>query len=228
MDIIEASVFLFFANFFVFCDMLSAILRLILMKGPFKIQEEQTMEDEAILNLYFARDEQAITQTDLKYGGYCHSIASRILGSREDSEEAVSDTYWQAWNAIPPQRPDYLKLFLGKLTRNLAFSRWRKQNAAKRGGGETELVLEELAECIPGREQIDDRLNARELERTIREFLDTLPRRDQDIFLQRYFFLDDGETIAARYGIRRTHVNLILSRTRTKLKTYLTQEGYYL
>ena len=186
------------------------------------------MEDEAILKLYFARDEQAITQTDLKYGGYCYSIANRILGSKENSEETVSDTYLQAWNSIPPQRPGFLKLFLGKITRNLAFTRWRKENAVKRGGGETELVLEELADCIPGREQADDRLNARELERVIREFLDTLPRRDQDIFLQRYFFLDDGETIAVRYGIRHTHVNLILSRTRAKLKAHLLQEGYCL
>ena len=91
-----------------------------------------------------------------------------------------------------------------------------------------ELVLEELAGCIPGTEQIDDQLNAKELARVIREFLDTLPERDQDIFLQRYFFFDDADTIAARYRIKRTNVNLILSRTRSKLKTYLTQEGYYL
>lgn len=186
------------------------------------------MEDKAILELYFARDEQAIWETDHKYGGYCYSVANRILSSREDSEETVSDTLWQTWNSIPPQRPSYLKLFLAKITRNLAFSRWRKLSAAKRGGGETELVLEELAGCIPGTEQIDDQLNARELAGAIRAFLDTLPERDQDIFLQRYFYVDDADSIAKRYGMRRTNVNLILSRTRSKLKTYLTQEGYYL
>lgn len=186
------------------------------------------MEDKAILELYFARDEQAIWETDHKYGGYCYSVANRILSSREDSEETVSDTLWQTWNSIPPQRPSYLKLFLAKITRNLAFSRWRKLSAAKRGGGETELVLEELAGCIPGTEQIDDQLNARELAGVIRAFLDTLPERDQDIFLQRYFYVDDADSIAKRYGMRRTNVNLILSRTRSKLKTYLTQEGYYL
>ena len=186
------------------------------------------MEDKAILDLYFARDELAITETDRKYGSYCYSVANRILNSHEDSEETVSETYWQTWNSIPPQRPSFLKLFLAKITRNFAFTRWRKQSAAKRGGGETELVLEELAGCIPGTEQIDDQLNAKELAGVIRKFLDTLPERDQDIFLQRYFFVEDAETIAARYGMKRTNVNVILSRTRAKLKTYLTKEGYYL
>ena len=186
------------------------------------------MEDKAILDLYFARDELAITETDRKYGGYCYSVANRILNSNEDSEETVSDTYWQTWNSIPPQRPNFLKLFLAKVTRNLAFTRWRKQSAAKRGGGETELVLEELAGCIPGTEEIDDQLNAKELVRSIQEFLDTLPERDRAIFLHRYFFVEDADTISARYGMKRTTVNVILSRTRSKLKSYLTQEGYYL
>ena len=198
------------------------------MKGPFQTKEEQIMEDKTILDLYFARDELAITETDRKYGGYCYSVANRILCSPEDSEETVSDTYWQTWNSIPPHRPNFLKLFLAKVTRNLAFTRWRKQSAAKRGGGETELVLEELAGCIPGAEQIDDQLNVKELAGTIRTFLDTLPERDKAIFLQRYFFVEDTDTIAVQYGLKRTNVNMILSRTKRKLKTYLTQEGYIL
>ena len=165
------------------------------------------MDDKAILDLYFARNEEAITETDRKYGSYCYSIANRILCSNEDSEETVSDTYWQAWNSIPPQCPNFLKLFLAKITRNLALNRLQKLSAAKRGGGEVELVLEELAGCIPGTEQIDDQLNAKELARVIRAFLDTLPERDQDIFLQRYFFFDDADTIAVRYRIKRANVN---------------------
>ena len=184
------------------------------------------MEDNTILDLYFARDELAITETDRKYGGYCYSIANRILCNNEDSEETVSDTYWQTWNTIPPQRPNFLKLFLAKITRNLALNRLQKLSAVKRGGGEVDLVMEELAACIPGNEQIDDQLNAKELAGVIREFLDTLPVRDQDIFLQRYFFFDDADTIAARFRMKGTNVNLILSRTRRKLKTHLTQEGY--
>ena len=184
------------------------------------------MEDQVILELYFARDELAIAETDRKYGSYCFGVANRILNSREDSEETVSDTYLHTWNTIPPQRPDAFRLFLAKITRNLAFTRWRKLSAAKRGGGETELVLEELAGCIPGKEQVDDRLNAMELANAIRTFLDTLPDREQDIFLRRYFYVEDPQTIARRHKLRRSNVNVILCRTRGKLKNYLTQEGY--
>ena len=186
------------------------------------------MEREPILALLLARREEAIGAMKTQFGKRLMMTAMNILNDREDAEETVSDTYWQAWNSIPPQRPNFLKLFLAKITRNLALNRRQKQTAGKRGGGEVDLVLEELAGCIPGTEQIDDQLNAKELGRTIRMFLDTLPERDQDIFLQRYFFFDDPEIIAARFGLKRTNVNLILSRTRSKLKTYLTQEGYYL
>lgn len=184
------------------------------------------MEDEAILELYFARDESAIVETNRKYGSYCFSVANSILDCREDAEEMVSDTWLRTWDAIPPQRPKFLRLFLAKITRNLAFTRWRTYNAAKRGGGETELVLEELAECIPGHERVDDRLNAKELAAAIRAFLDTLPEREQDIFLRRYFYLEESGVIAVRYGMKPSNILRILSRTRTRLKDYLTREGY--
>ena len=184
------------------------------------------MEDEAILELYFARDEAAIVETNRKYGGYCFSVANAVLDCREDAEETVSDTWLQTWDAIPPQRPKFLRLFLAKITRNLAFTRWRKKNAQCRGGGETELALEELAGCIPGGERADDRLNARELASTIRRFLDTLPEREQDIFLRRYFFVEESEAIAKRYNMKRSTVLRTLSRTREKLKAYLHEEGY--
>ena len=100
------------------------------------------MEDEKIIQLYFDRDEQAVAETDKKYGGYCFTLANSILNNREDAEEAVSDTYLKTWHAIPPKKPTVLKMFLAKITRNLSFSRWRKYNAEKRGGGVMELVLE--------------------------------------------------------------------------------------
>ena len=184
------------------------------------------MEDVAILELYFARDEAAIAETNRKYGSYCFSVANAILDCREDAEETVSDTLLRTWDAIPPQRPKFLRLFLAKIARNLAFTRWRKGHADRRGGGETALVLEELAGCIPGGERVDDRLNARELASTIRRFLDTLPEREQDIFLRRYFFLEESAIIAARYGMKPANVLRILSRTRTRLKEYLIREGY--
>ena len=105
------------------------------------------MNDEQILDLYFARDEQAVAETDRKYGGYCFTLANSILHSDQDAEETVSDTYLRAWNTIPPKRPGIFKMFLAKITRNLAFSRWRSMNAEKRGGGEMTLVLEELDDC---------------------------------------------------------------------------------
>ncbi len=184
------------------------------------------MEDEAIVKLYFARDERAVQETDKKYGSYCFTLANGILHNDQDAEETVSDTYMKAWQSIPPKKPDMLKLFLAKITRNLAFSRWRKYTADKRGGGEMELVLEELEGCIAASGAVDDKLNARELVLTIRSFLNTLPAREQDIFLRRYFFVEESETIANRYGMKKATVQRTLSRTREKLKTYLTKEGY--
>lgn len=183
------------------------------------------MEDELILDLYFARDERAVAETDKKYGAYCYSLANNILACRQDAEEAVSDTYWKAWSAIPPRRPDAFRMFLAKITRNLAFSRWRSRNADKRGG-ETELVLTELEGCIPAPGRVEDRMNARELVAAIRKFLDTLPQREQNIFLRRYFFVEETDVIASRYGMKPATVLRTLSRTREKLKNYLTQEGY--
>ena len=184
------------------------------------------MEDEQILDLYFARDEQAVVETDRKYGGYCFRLANTILKNEQDAEETVSDTYLRAWNAIPPQRPGVFKMFLAKITRNLAFTRWRQYTADKRGGGELALVLEELEGCIAAPGGVEDRLSGQELARAIRSFLSTLPGREQDIFLRRYFFVEESETIARRYGMKPDTVRRTLSRTRAKLKKYLTQEGY--
>ena len=184
------------------------------------------MNDEQILDLYFARDEQALVETDRKYGGYCFTLANSILHNDQDAEETVSDTYLKAWNAIPPKRPSIFKMFLAKITRNLAFSRWRAYSAEKRGGGEMELVLEELEGCLAAPGGVEDAMNAKELARTIRAFLDTLPEREQDIFLRRYFFVEESETIAQRYGMKPATVLRTLSRTRMKLKRYLLKEGY--
>ena len=184
------------------------------------------MEDTTILDLYFARDEQAIAETAQKYGGYCFALANSILLNVQDAEEAVSDTYLKTWNAIPPHRPTFFRLFLAKITRNVSFTRWRSLTADKRGGGELALVLEELSSCIAAPGSVEDAMNAKELAKAIRSFLDTLPPREQDIFLRRYFFVEESGQIAGRYGMKQAAVLRTLSRTRTKLKQYLTQEGY--
>lgn len=184
------------------------------------------MEDTKILDLYFARDEQAVAETHKKYGSYCFSLANSILPSKQDAEEAVSDTYWKTWNVIPPNRPTVFRLFLAKITRNVSFSRWRKLTADKRGGGEMALVLDELAGCIAAPGSVEDGLRGRELAAAIRAFLDTLPPREQDIFLRRYFYVEESGNIADRYGMKQATVQRTLSRTRSKLKQYLTKEGY--
>lgn len=186
------------------------------------------MSDEEIIALYFARDEQALVKTDAKYGPYCFRLANAILPQREDAEETVNDTYLKAWQTIPPKKPTVLRMFLAKITRNLAFSRWRNLTAQKRSGGEMELVLEELEECVGSKEEVGAELDAKELVHTIGKFLDTLPQQDQNIFLRRYFFLEDAGMISNRYSLRRDTVNQSLSRTRKKLKTHLIREGYAL
>ena len=177
------------------------------------------MNDEQILDLYFARDEQAVAETDRKYGGYCFTLANSILHSDQDAEETVSDTYLRAWNTIPPKRPGIFKMFLAKITRNLAFSRWRSMNAEKRGGGEMTLVLEELDDCIAAPGCVGDSMDAKELTKAIRA-------REQDLFPRRYFFVEESGVIAQRYGMKPATVLRTLSRTRQKLKNYLIQEGY--
>ena len=184
------------------------------------------MDDNAIIALYWAREERALEETSSKYGSYCRNIAYNILCNREDTEECVNDTWLRAWNAMPPQRPRYLKSFLAKLTRNLSLDRWDMAHAEKRGGGEMELVLEELEGCIAAPGRVEDRMNGQELAKTIRSFLDTLPAREQDIFLRRYFFVEESAVIARRYGMKPASVLKTLSRTREKLKRYLAKEGY--
>lgn len=184
------------------------------------------MEDTKIIDLYFARDEQALFETNQKYGRYCFTLANSILSSQEDSEEVVSDTFLKTWEAIPPKRPTVFKMFLAKITRNLAFTRWRSASAQKRGGTRMEAVLEELEGCIPAPGGVEDSLNLKDLTCAIRAFLNTQKVREQNIFLRRYFFVEETEVIAARYGMRPDAVRRSLSRTRTKLKKYLTQEGY--
>ncbi len=183
------------------------------------------MEDSRIIDLYFARAEEAITQTEAKYGAYCRSIALNILKSREDSEECVSDTWLHAWNAMPPQRPGVLSAFLGRITRNLSFDRYKAARAEKRGGGSLPLALEELSQCIAGRGGVDEALDGRELARCIDAFLRTLPERECSMFLRRYWFVDGIEAIALRFSVKPNTVKSILFRTREKLRAYLQQEG---
>lgn len=183
------------------------------------------MEDEKIIELFFAREEEAIGAVRDTYGGYCAKIARNVLEQEEDVEEVLSDTWLRAWNTIPPQRPENLKLYLARIARNLSFDRFRTQNRDKRGGGEAEVALHELSECISAPGRPEERMEMQELRRVVNDFLAKQPQRDRKAFLLRYFYLETSETIGKRLGIRPALVRTILSRTRKKLKAHLEKEG---
>lgn len=186
------------------------------------------MDDAKIVQLYFDRDKQAITETATKYGNYCTSIAKNILGNREDTEECVNDTYLNTWNAIPPNRPKKLSAFLGKIVRNLAFNRYKHNTAAKRGAGELPAVLDELGECVSDREDVEEAYDYTELVADINVFLSTLPTKKRNIFVLRYWYADSVSKIAARYNMSCFAVSMMLTRLREKLRNYLTERGYEL
>lgn len=182
------------------------------------------MEDRAIVDLYWSRNPEAIQRTGEKYGGYCRTIARNILPDRRDAEECVNDTWLNAWNAMPENRPSLLAPFLGKITRNLAFTRWRAGRTEKRGNGELPLVLDELAECVSSADTLQA-VEAAELEQEVNRFLRTLPERECHVFLRRYWFTEPTADIAKRYGMREATVRTSLFRSRKKLRRHLEKEG---
>lgn len=188
---------------------------------------EMNMEDEKIVALYFARNESAIAETDRKYGAYLFTIAERILSCVPDSEECVNDTYMRTWQTVPPERPSILKHFLAKITRNLSLDRYKMNHAEKRGGGEGDIVLSELAECIPAGETVENALSEKHLREVLCLFLEALPMRERCVFLRRYFYLESASVIAKKYAMREHNVHVILSRTRGKLKIMLEKEGIF-
>ena len=185
------------------------------------------MEDQGIIALFFERSEQAIEETDKKYGGYCYSIAYNILSNREDSEESVSDTYLAAWNTIPPRRPNFLNAFLAKMTRHISIDRWRGRSAQKRGGGEIILALDELEECVDTH-NVETELAKKELTRVLNMFLSSLTETERNVFLCRYWYLDSISAICEQFGYSQSKVKVMLHRTRKALHNCLVSEEYVL
>lgn len=183
------------------------------------------MHDDRIVELYWNRDEQAIQETVDKYGAYCSCVAGNILHSPEDCQECVNDTWLRTWHAIPPQRPGNLRMFLAKITRNLAFDRYRAQRAQKRDS-QMEAVLEELEGCLSEYTNPENEILARELSHAINRFVRELPVRDGNVFVRRYFFAESAADIGKRYGIAAGNVAVILTRIRKKLRLYLEKEGF--
>lgn len=185
------------------------------------------MEDERIVDLYWDRDENAITQTEQKYGKYCHQIAFNVLKSIEDSEECVNDTWNKAWNSMPDARPLQLRAFLGKICRNLALDRYRGNHSLKRGSGQMEMIYEELEECV-GRNDVEDILEQKELERVINDFVAGMKKEERVIFVRRYWYMESVKDIARNLYISEAKVKTKLFRSRKQLADALQAEGIVL
>ena len=182
------------------------------------------MEDEKIIALYWERNENAVRETNAKYGRYCYTVAYNILHSHEDSEECVNDTWNSAWNIIPPEKPTRLQSFLARITRNIAIDRYRYDHAQKRSS-EVEIAIDEYWECIPNQDaSIDDEVV---LKRAINGFLSSLDKNTRIIFMRRYWYSMSVKDIADSMRLSESHVSVILHRTRSKFKMYLTKEGIF-
>lgn len=185
------------------------------------------VEDREIVALYWSRSEQALAETEARYGSYCRAIALRVLHSEQDAEECVNDAYLDVWNRIPPQKPDALGAFLGKIVRHIAIDRLRRRSAKKRGGGETPLALDELAECVPDRDGVEQTLERKALTELLNRFLAGLEPTERSVFLRRYWYIEPVADIANRFGFTESKVKSMLHRTRGKLRMALAEQGYF-
>ena len=185
------------------------------------------MEDAAIVDLYWQRSDQAIAETDKKYGRYCRSIAWRICNDYEDAEECVNDTWLSAWNAMPTERPHLLSTFLGRITRNLAISVTRAKNRVKRGGGELSLALEELGDCIPSDLDVERSYESKEFRRAIGAFVASLSETEQKAFVARYWYMASVKEIAERLSFSESKTKSMLFRLRNRLRDDLKEEGLW-
>lgn len=184
------------------------------------------MTDTEIINLYWQRSPCAIEETDFKFGKYCFTIAYGILSDSGDAEESVNDTWWESWNSIPPKRPENLKAYLGKLCRHISISRLRRRMAAKRGGGEAALAIDELGDCVPDNQNLQAMLESKELSFLLNAFLHSLPERERNLFVARYWYSLPIVDIALKFGMKENTVKTSLFRSRKKLLEHLKKGGY--
>lgn len=184
------------------------------------------MEDKQIVDLYLKRDENAISETKIKYGNYCYSIAYNILFDHEDSEECVNDSYLGTWNSIPPHIPSILSTYIGKITRRISLNRWRSKTAEKRGNGEVLLSFDEIEDCIADK-RFEESLTEEELTEILNDFLKGLKTGDRKVFVCRYFYFESIAEISNRFNFSISKTKMILKRTRDKLKIVLRKKGVW-
>ena len=187
----------------------------------------EIVDDEVIIKQFFERDERAIVNIEQNYGKYCYSIAFRILLNEKDTEECINDTWLKVWDSIPPIIPEILSAFIGKITRNQAINKYKYENASKRVNSRIEKTLDELNECeILLNNNVSEEMDRKELENSINKYLEKLPKQKRQIFVRRYFYLDEIKEIADRFNLKESAVKVLLHRMRRKLKSYLENEGY--
>lgn len=184
------------------------------------------MEDSDIVDLYWKRSQNAISETSNKYGKYCYSIAYNILYNAEDADEAVNDTYLGAWNSMPPHRPTVLSTYLGKITRRISINKLNERKADKRGGGEIFIALDELSDCVPSKDSVEEVVERKELIHDINKFLAQTQKEDRDIFVLRYWFVMPIKDISIELNMSESKIKSVLFRTRKKLNKFLKKEGY--
>lgn len=184
------------------------------------------MDDREIVKLYFDRNIRAIEETTEKYRSYLATVAMNILGNCEDAEECLNDALHKTWNSIPPNRPENLRTYIGKIVRNLSFDRYRKNNSEKRGCGEIGIVLDELSEIVSGKDTPETEIDKKELAREINSFLSGISGEKRNIFVMRYWYAMKVSVIAEKTGKTETNVSVILNRVRSSLKIYLSERGY--
>lgn len=184
------------------------------------------INDEEIIDLFFERSEQAVRESDIKYGKICHNLSYNIVNSRRDAEECVNDAYLGAWNAIPPTRPEPLLSYIVKIVRNVSLKIYYRKEAAKRNSTYT-VAMQEIEACIADQKTVEDEVEARELARIIESFLDTLTTKERIIFMRRYAYIDTYADIAKRMGISEKNVSVRLSLIRQKMKQYLIEREVY-
>ena len=185
------------------------------------------MDDKQIIELFFKRDEAALSETQDKYGKYCLKIAGNILEDVEDSKECVNDTWVMLWNKIPPLVPVSLKAFIGKVVRDISLSRYRENHAQKRYSAMT-VMLDELKECIPAGINIEDQAERRELIGLVNDYLDGLGREDRVLFVRRYYFGEQVKELAVECRCSENQMTQRLLKLRRKLKAFVQKGGYEL
>ncbi len=186
------------------------------------------MEDYDIIDLYWKRNETAITETRTKYGKYLHTISINIVKNSEDAEECENDTYLKAWNSIPPTRPSFLKAYLGTIVRNLSLDCYKKRSRDRRRANEVTVLLSELEECLPAAASVEQTMADKEIAEQISAFLKTLPTDKQQIFVRRYFYCEELKEISRKLGFSQSKIKSALFETRKKLRIHLEKEGIYI